>query len=94
MKQKVTLFWFRRDLRLEDNCGFSKALQGKHKVLPIFIFDNDILEECSPDDSRVTFIHQSIAALKTQLMALGSDLIVRHGKPIQVFEAQKSPETL
>ena len=91
MKQKVTLFWFRRDLRLEDNCGFSKALQGKHKVLPIFIFDNDILEECSPDDSRVTFIHQSIAALKTQLMALGSDLIVRHGKPIQVFEAlQKS----
>ena len=86
MKRKVSVFWFRRDLRLNDNCGFSKALQGQHNVLPLFIFDNDILTECPENDSRVTFLHQTVAQLKTELIALGSDLLVRHGQPLAVLK--------
>lgn len=86
MKRQVSVFWFRRDLRLNDNCGFSKALQGQHNVLPLFIFDKDILTECPENDSRVTFLHQTVAQLKTELIALGSDLLVRHGQPLAVLK--------
>ena len=52
--EKVTLFWFRRDLRLEDNCGLFQALAGEHPVLPIFIFDPQILNRLtSKKDARV-----------------------------------------
>ena len=45
MKHKITLFWFRRDLRLEDNAGFYHALKNHQNVLPLFIFDKTILEK-------------------------------------------------
>lgn len=44
MKSKVAIFWFRRDLRLEDNVGLHQALNGEVPVLPVFIFDTEILE--------------------------------------------------
>ena len=63
MKQPVTIFWFRRDLRLNDNVGLYEALRGDHTVLPIFIFDSDILEKLPEDDARVTLftIHSKIS---------------------------------
>ena len=64
-KQPVNIFWFRRDLRLQDNVGLSKALKGKHPVLPIFIFDKNILDKLgNKKDARVQFIHQEIKRLK------------------------------
>ena len=54
--EKYTLFWFRRDLRIEDNHGLFQALQGKNKVLPIFIFDPVILDRLPKKDARVEFI--------------------------------------
>jgi deoxyribodipyrimidine photo-lyase len=57
MQQKVSVFWFRRDLRLNDNAGLYHALKGKYPVLPLFIFDPDILDKLEDqDDARVTFI--------------------------------------
>lgn len=84
--QPIAVFWFRRDLRLADNAGLYHALKGPLPVLPLFIFDQDILEDL-PDkkDARVTFIHQTIAQLKAQLESLGSSLIVRFGKPALVW---------
>ena len=38
--QPITVFWFRRDLRLEDNVGLYQALQSGYPVLPLFIFDD------------------------------------------------------
>ena len=54
---KVTLFWFRRDLRIEDNTAFFNALNSKNNVLPLFIFDTEIIDELEKDDSRITFIY-------------------------------------
>lgn len=84
--QPIALFWFRRDLRLDDNAGLYHALRGPHPVLPLFIFDTNILDDLpSRRDARVEFIHQALAALKERLNALGSDLLVRHGKPNEVW---------
>ena len=58
--KKVTIFWFRRDLRLDDNVGFLEALKGDYPVLPIFIFDKEILDKLPEDDARVTFIYNEL----------------------------------
>lgn len=83
---KVTLFWFRRDLRIEDNAGLYHALKQHKNVLPIFIFDKDILSPLTAKDARVEFIHKALMDLKVDLQAWGSDLIVRHGKALETFE--------
>lgn len=85
--EKISIFWFRRDLRLKDNAGLYHALRSGHPVLPIFIFDSDILQELEdPADRRVTFIHQTIECLKKQLEEFGSSLCILHGKPAQQFQ--------
>ena len=86
LKEKVTLFWFRRDLRLEDNVGLNKALEGGFPVLPIFIYDTEILNDLPKDDARVSFISQNIQKLRKELQNHGSSLAIHQGRPEQVFE--------
>ncbi len=83
---KIAIFWFRRDLRLEDNAGLFHALKGNYPVLPVFIFDQNILEKLLPNDPRVVFIHQNLQFLKQELRKLGSDLLVKHGKPFEIWQ--------
>jgi deoxyribodipyrimidine photo-lyase len=82
---KVSFFWFRRDLRLEDNAGLFHALKGENPVLPVFILDRNILDKLPEQDARVTFIHDQLKFLKAQLKSLGSDLKVAYGKPEEVW---------
>jgi deoxyribodipyrimidine photo-lyase len=87
MKETVNIFWFRRDLRLDDNVGFYNALKSKHPVLPIFIFDEDILEKLPKNDARLTFIHETLQEMRVTLeKAHGSSIAMLHGKPVAVFE--------
>ncbi|MDA9069367.1 DNA photolyase family protein [Algibacter sp.] len=87
MKQPVTVFWFRRDLRLDDNVGLHEALKGDHAVLPIFIFDSDILEKLPEDDARVTFIHDTLQDIQSTLKEEHkSSIAMFHGKPIDIFK--------
>ncbi len=80
------IFWFRRDLRLQDNAGLYHALKSGDPVIPVFIFDRDILDQLSDrTDARVTFIFDAIEDLRQQLEALGSTLLVEYGRPIEVF---------
>lgn len=86
-KTQVSVFWFRRDLRLVDNTGFISALQSDWPVLPIFIFDTDILSKLEDKaDKRVDLIHQMLRSLKSELEVMGSSLLVLHGKPENIFE--------
>lgn len=86
MKTTISLFWFRRDLRLEDNAGLYHALKSGTPVVPVFIFDSNILEALDDrQDSRVSFIHQAISKLQKQLVKKGSTLDVRYGTPEEVF---------
>ncbi len=86
MAEKVNIFWFRRDLRLDDNVGFYKALHGKFPVLPLFIFDSEILNELPKDDARVTFIFETLQKIRNELQEKGSSIAIYHGKPIDVFK--------
>lgn len=82
----MNFFWFRRDLRLDDNAGLYHALREGNPVLPVFIFDSEILEKLEDkDDRRVQFIYETVAELKEELQQRGSDLLIRHGKPIDVW---------
>jgi deoxyribodipyrimidine photo-lyase len=80
-KIPVSIFWFRRDLRLDDNAGLYHALKGPYPVLPVFIFDREILGQLEDmDDARVTFIHDTISGLDQQLQKHGSSVLVLHDK--------------
>ncbi len=82
MSDKVSIFWFRRDLRLHDNVGLTEALKGDKKVLPIFIFDKNILDELPEDDSRVAFIFDTLQNIQQELVAYHqSSIAFYYGKP-------------
>ncbi|HNP32469.1 MAG TPA: deoxyribodipyrimidine photo-lyase [Flavobacterium sp.] len=81
----MNIFWFRRDLRLDDNVGLFHALNGSEEVLPIFIFDETILSQLPKDDARVTFIHQQLENIQHQLKDNGKSLAIFYGKPFDIF---------
>jgi len=83
---KVSVFWFRRDLRLEDNTALHHALQSGKPVLPLFIFDENILKELPKNDARVTFIYQNLTDINNKLTQRGSSLLCLKGDPSRIFE--------
>jgi len=85
-KQKIAVFWFRRDLRLVDNAGLFNALKSGLPVLPVFIFDKNILQKLSAgNDARVSFIHTEILKINNELVKNGSSLKVIHDNPLGAF---------
>jgi len=85
--QKIALFWFRRDLRLNDNAGLYHALKSGIPILPIFIFDKNILNKLeNKEDRRVEFIHQAIINLNKQLIKLGSSLKIFYSTSESAFQ--------
>lgn len=82
----MNIFWFRRDLRLEDNVALFHALNNMEKVLPIFIFDKNILSQLPKDDARVTFIYQQLTNIQHKLQSLEKSLAVFYGNPFEIFQ--------
>ena len=84
---KVNIFWFRRDLRLDDNAALYYALISEDPVIPVFVFDNEILDKLeNKKDSRVTFIHDSLLEMQDKLTKLGSSLLVLNATPDKAFK--------
>lgn len=87
MKPTVNIFWFRRDLRLRDNAGLFHALKDGNPVVPLFIFDRNILDELDDKaDRRVEFIHLVLEDIQKELVKMGATLDVRYGTPIEVYK--------
>lgn len=87
MTKEVSVFWFRRDLRLSDNAALFHALKSGTPVLPVFIFDTGILDKLpSKSDRRVHFIHEALKKIDQELRQMGSSLHVFTGKPYEVFK--------
>ncbi len=86
MKEAVTIFWFRRDLRLHDNAGLYHALKSGHPVVPLFIFDRHILDVLEDeDDSRVMFLQQTVSGIQAELASGGHPMEVHYGTPEKVW---------
>lgn len=83
---KVNFFWFRRDLRMKDNRGLYEALKAGKPVVPLFIFDSDILNELTEDDPRVSFIYDQLFKINQTLKSFGASLLIKKGKPIEVWK--------
>ncbi len=87
MNKNIVIFWFRRDLRLADNTAFLAALKSGHKVLPIFVFDKEILESLPKDDARVPFIYATLEKMNAHLKEnYGSGIALYHGQPAVIFK--------
>ncbi|WP_339867222.1 deoxyribodipyrimidine photo-lyase [uncultured Algoriphagus sp.] len=85
--KKVSIFWFRRDLRLEDNHGLFQALSESENVLPLFIFDKNILDKLeNKADARVEFIHDQTSKIHENLAKKGSSLLVKYGDPESIYK--------
>ena len=86
MKAKVSVYWMRRDLRLDDNAALWKALKSGNPVMVVFIFDRNILDKLiNKKDARVTFIHRRLEEIQKELNELGSNLFTFYSNPIEVF---------
>lgn len=83
----ISIFWFRRDLRLHDNVALFHALQSEEKVLPIFIFDTDILEKIPKNDARISFIHKELKTMNEHLQSFETGINMFHGNPKEIFQS-------
>lgn len=91
----VNICWFRRDLRGTDHAALYHALQQNEPVLPLFIFDTNILNLLdNTADARVTFIHSALKQMQEQLGLLGTSLMVMHDTPISAFKQLVSQFTI
>lgn len=87
MSRSVNIMWFRRDLRLHDNTALYHSLKDNNPVVPIFIFDKNILNQLEDrQDKRVTFIYHTLLQIQQQLVAIGSTLEIYYDYPIEVFK--------
>jgi deoxyribodipyrimidine photo-lyase len=87
MDTRISLFWHRRDLRVQDNTGLYHALKGSSSVLPLFIFDTSILDGLEDkSDARVTFIYDQMEQLKLVYEKHGGSLLVEIGEPLAIFQ--------
>lgn len=85
--QTVNIFWFRRDLRLQDNAALYHALKSSNPVVPIFIFDTNILNLLEDkEDKRVSFIHAALAEIQQQLVDMGSSLEIFYSTPLEAYK--------
>ena len=86
MKYNLSIFWFRRDLRLHDNHGFFRALTDSKSVLPVFVFDVDILDELDSDDKRVNLLFDRLKALNIELAKQDKKIHIYYGNPKTIFD--------
>lgn len=83
---KINIFWYRRDLRLDDNHGLFHALQSGNPVLLLFIFDTNIIDELDRKDMRINFIYDHLSSLNSQLQSFNSSILIKKGNPIKIWK--------
>ena len=87
MNKSISIFWLRRDLRLNDNHGLFNALKSTNPVLPVFIFDKNILDPLADKkDKRVSFIYETLENIQEELVKLGSSLFCIYDEPLNAFK--------
>ena len=82
----ISIFWFRRDLRVDDNKGLYYALQENDNIVPIFIYDKNILDEIKKNDHRIEFIKNRIDEINKDLSKTGKSINQFYGDPLKVFK--------
>ncbi len=84
--KKTAVFWFRRDLRVDDNSGLFEALKNNDEVIPVFIFDTNIINSLKRNDKRILFIHNALRKINQSLQKRNSSLLIYKGTPVDAFK--------
>jgi deoxyribodipyrimidine photo-lyase len=84
---RVAIVWFRRDLRLHDHPALAAALASADVVIPVFVFDQRLLEGRWPSANRTWFMRESVAELSAALATRGGALRILTGRPADVIPA-------
>lgn len=82
---KTSIFWLRRDLRLNNNRALNEALKSGLPVMPLFIFDINIADELRIDDPRISFIHKNLILINRELQKSGSSILTLRGDPMKIW---------
>jgi deoxyribodipyrimidine photo-lyase len=77
----TAIVWFRRDLRVHDHPALVAALAQQHRVVPLFVLDDALLQGRYRGGPRAAFMLRCLRALDAALRERGSGLVVRHGRP-------------
>lgn len=78
------LYWFRNNLRLQDNLSLNRALEDANEVSFIYIFDEKFKQQVQWGFRRVaehrqSFLFQGLSELKRNLKEYGHQLNIYHG---------------
>ena len=82
----INIFWFRQDLRMDDNNALYQAASADLPILPLFIFDTNITDELPSDDPKITFIYETLSSINKKLAEYGSSLLLLKGDPESLWE--------
>lgn len=80
------VFWFRNDLRLNDNPGLSQALESGRRVIPLFIYESNANGDGLGGASK-WWMHQSLCKLSESIEEFGGELVLRSGDPASVLKS-------
>jgi len=82
-----TIFWFKRDLRTDDNTGLINAVRDSGEVIPLYVLEDSILSKYTGESKRLGFFSDALSNLETELKKLGSYLLVLRGKAEEIIPA-------
>lgn len=82
---KKSIYWFRRDLRIHDNTALYNALSQSETIIPVFIFDTNIIDTLDTEDRRISFIWESLLDIQSRFQTLGSELLIYEGNPTHII---------
>lgn len=91
MHKRRAIVWFRQDLRLHDNEALTAAMKAADEVVSVYVFDERTFSGKTSygfpktGKHRAQFVIESIQDLRQSLQKLGSELIVRVGKPEDIL---------
>lgn len=88
MAQRI-VYWFRNDLRLQDNEGLLSAANSGKEVLPVYVFDPRLYSQTKLGFRRTGVLRahlliQAVTELRNQLREKGCDLLIRVGDPEKI----------
>lgn len=84
--KNTSIIWLRRDLRIDDHFAFRHANDIDSKILPIFIFDKEILKNFkNREDKRISFILDRIIFLNKKLKKFDTKIHVFYGNPVEII---------
>ena len=86
IREPLTIWWIKRDFRLYDNQALTEAIKLGHNVLPLFVFEPDIMQA---NDFSAMHLHAQLGAgsgLRASLQNMGNQMMFAKGEITHIFD--------